>query len=385
MNIMQWINTNLVVVLALGIVWFAALAALYVFRNKMDISDTFFTAIAALAIFGAIITWGAGIVGWGYTKAKISVSVNPIIADVSAAIPGLNLTTYQAPVQQAAAPAAQAQAQQAAQAIAQPAQGDYPTAPLVQAPAPIKIMRRDAFTRWISTWPSGSPAGMDLITTGGGVSARSIPEGVYCVMLWGASAFTSAANEQWPAECHYNAEKATRNIGGTWGRHYFQDKADGITVTGIGEWPSIAYDLVTPADPQVSLSIPAQAPAVAAPAAVPAQAPAAAAPAAVPARPADPIPTQGVSAAPPAALNWMQRLQDAQATQAAFQSPTVTITVQEVTPTPAPLTHTVAPGDSLASIAKHYWNDREKWKFLCDLNSLPNCNILTPGQVIRIQ
>lgn len=366
MNIMQWISTNTIVILALGVVWFALLAALYVFRNKMDISETFFTALAALALFGAIVTWGTGVIGWGYMKAKTGVSNNPIVTDVSAAIPGLSLPVYQP--QQAVAPASQAQAQPAAQNAVQPASAAgavSQSVPLAPAPAPVQIMRQDAFTRWFSAWPSGSPPGLDLVTTNGGVTARSVPQGVYCIMLWGGDFWTGAGNEQWPAECHYNGQKASKNIGGTWGRHYFEEKADSLTVTGTGEWPTIAYDWVTPAEPQVSFTAPAAVPA-AAPAAVPAPA------AQIPA----PAPTQAPAPA-----------------QSGFPLVPVTPTPAPVTitvdpgpqPTPKPMTATVGPGESLAVLALRYFNDREKWKYLCDLNQLPNCNIVHVGQVIRIQ
>jgi len=355
MNVIQWISTNTIVVLALGVVWFAVLAALYVFRNKMDISDTFFTALAALALFGAIVTWGTGVIGWGYTKAKVNVSNNPIVADVSAAIPGLSLPAYQP--QQAVAGATQTQGQMVAPSALQPAQAApaAPTAPVAQAPAPVAILRPDAFARWFSSWPSGSPTSTDLATLNGSLTAHSIPQGVYCILLNGADTWTRAANEQWAAECHYNSDKAAKNIGGTWGRHYNGDGAASLTVTGAGDWPQLAYDWITPAEPQVSFSVP-----------TPTPAPIAVAPAVAPVAPAPVAPGPVLVPVTPTPQP-------------------VTITVDAAPPAAQPATATIGPGESLTVLALRYFGDRKKWRYLCDLNRLPDCNIVHVGQVIKLK
>jgi nucleoid-associated protein YgaU len=53
---------------------------------------------------------------------------------------------------------------------------------------------------------------------------------------------------------------------------------------------------------------------------------------------------------------------------------------------PAVQTYTVAPGDSLSKIAKHFYGEANKWRLIFEANQdiLKNPDLIHPGQVLKI-
>lgn len=86
-------------------------------------------------------------------------------------------------------------------------------------------------------------------------------------------------------------------------------------------------------------------------------------------------------------------------TNAAAPAPVAVVTAVS-TPVPAPVSapvstpvsvrattgenYTVVVGDTLALIADRFYGDYQRYRELCSFNNLPNCNIISVGQVIRI-
>ena len=53
---------------------------------------------------------------------------------------------------------------------------------------------------------------------------------------------------------------------------------------------------------------------------------------------------------------------------------------------PAEQTYTVAPGDSLSKIAKHFYGEANKWRRIFEANQdvIKNPDLIHPGQVLKI-
>ena len=56
---------------------------------------------------------------------------------------------------------------------------------------------------------------------------------------------------------------------------------------------------------------------------------------------------------------------------------------REATP-PASSEHRVRPGETLWSIAEHYWGDSERWRYLLEINHIDDPHRLRPGRVLRL-
>jgi hypothetical protein len=47
-------------------------------------------------------------------------------------------------------------------------------------------------------------------------------------------------------------------------------------------------------------------------------------------------------------------------------------------------TYTVRAGDTLTSIASRQLHDPTRWREICELNSLPSCDLITAGQILKL-